>query len=355
MNKIIKKIKSFVLIFSIIVTSLCTTGCNQNQKTISRTDFYFDTVITITLYDSKESYIEECFQLCDKYEKMFSKTIPDSEISRINANSKTGNYTTVSDETLELIQYGLKYSELSNGKFDITVGNLTTLWDFEKASNESSLPSEELLQNTVKNIGYTQIDIKGNDVLLTNPDISIDVGGIAKGYIADKLKQYLYENNIKKGIINLGGNILLLGTKTDGSNYNIGIQRPFDTEGQTIAIVNANDKSIVTSGVYERYFYIDDHLYHHILDTKTGYPIKNNILSVTILSDKSVDGDGLSTSLFALGIEDGLNLIETIPGTEAIFIDTDYKFHLSSGLDKKDTKITFKKSELMFHESTSET
>lgn len=344
MNKIMKKSKFFVLIFSIIITSLCTTGCNKSSKPISRTDFYFDTVITITLYGSKQAYIDECFKLCDKYERMFSKTIPDSEISLINTNSKAGKYTTVSDETLELIQYGLKYSELSNGKFDITVGNLTALWNFTETSNETALPNDELLQTTVKNIGYTQIDIKGNDVLLKNPNISIDVGGIAKGYIADKLKQYLYENNIKKGMINLGGNILLLGTKTDGSNYNIGIQRPFDTEGQTIAIVNANDKSIVTSGVYERYFYKDESLYHHILDTETGYPIKNNILSVTILSDKSVDGDGLSTSLFALGIEDGLNLIETIPDTEAIFIDTDYKFHLSSGLDKKDTKITIKES-----------
>lgn len=344
MNSNIIKIKSFALICCILITSLGITGCNGNTEPISRTGFYFDTVITITLYGSKETYIDECFKLCNKYERMFSKTIADSEISQINANSKSGKYTTVSDETLELIQYGLKYCGLSDGRFDITIGNLTNLWNFTEDTNEPVIPDEEAVQNAVKSVGYTQIDIKGNDVLLMNPNISIDVGGIAKGYIADKLKQYLYENNIKKGMINLGGNILLLGTKTDGSNYNIGIQRPFDTEGQTIAIVNANDKSIVTSGVYERYFYKDEVLYHHILDTKTGYPVKNNILSVTIISDKSVDGDGLSTTLFALGIEDGLNLIETIPDAEAVFIDKDYKFHLSSGLDKKDTKITVKES-----------
>lgn len=342
MKNAIRKCKNFFLICCIFFTSINLTGCKEKITPISKTDFYFDTVITITLYGAEEKYIDECFKLCDRYEKMFSRTIADSEISLINTNSKNGNYTKVSDDTLELINYALKYSELSNGQFDITIGALTGLWDFSEDTDNHSVPTEENIENAVKNIGYAQVDIKGNDILLTNPNASIDIGGIAKGYIADKLKEYLLTNGIEKGIINLGGNILLLGTKTDGSNYNIGIQRPFDSEGKTIAIVNTKDKSIVTSGVYERYFYKDDVLYHHILNTKTGYPIENNVLSVTVISDKSVDGDGLSTSLFALGIDEGLKMVENIADTEAIFIDSDYKIHLSSGLTIKDSTITLK-------------
>lgn len=342
MKNLINISRKFIIIFCIFITSLNITGCNENTAPISKTDFYFDTVITITLYGSEEKYIDECFKLCDKYEKMFSRTIDESEISLINNNSKNGKYTTVSDETLELIRYGLEYSRLSGGRFDISIGKLTSQWDFTEDTDNHLIPDENELKKAVENIGYNQIDIKGNDVLITNPDTFIDTGGIAKGYIADRLKEYLLKNDIKKGIINLGGNVLLLGTKTDGTNYNIGIQRPFGSEGETIAIVNAKDKSIVTSGIYERYFYKDDILYHHILDTKTGYPIKNDILSVTIISDKSVDGDGLSTSLFALGMEEGLQLIETIPDTETIYIDNEYNLHLSSGLEMKDKTITIK-------------
>ena len=342
MNNAISKRKKIFLICCIFITSINLTGCKEKNTPISKTDFYFDTVITITLYGSEEKYIDECFKLCDRYERMFSKTITESEISLINNNSKNGIYTTVSDETLELINYALEYSRLSKGQFDITIGNLTSLWDFSEDTDNHSVPAEENIENAVKNIGYDQIDIKGNDILLTNPDAAIDIGGIAKGYIADKLKEYLLKNGIEHGIINLGGNILLLGTKADGSNYNIGIQRPFDSEGKTIAIVSTTDKSIVTSGTYERYFYQDNRLYHHILNPKTGYPIENNILSVTVISDKSVDGDGLSTSLFALGIDEGLEMIENIAGTEAIFIDTDYNIHLSSGLTIKDSTIILK-------------
>lgn len=342
MKNSIRKSKKIFIIFCLFYTFISLTGCKENNTPISKTNFYFDTVITITLYGSEEKYIDECFKICDRYEKMFSRTIADSEISLINTNSKNGNYTTVSDETLEVINYALKYSELSNGLFDITIGALTSLWDFSKDRDNHAVPTEETIENVIKNIGYAQVDIKGNDILLTNPNASIDIGGIAKGYIADKLKEYLLMNNIKKGIINLGGNILLLGTKTDGSNYNIGIQRPFDSEGKTIAIVNTKDKSIVTSGVYERYFYKDDVLYHHILNPETGYPIENSLLSVTVISDNSVDGDGLSTTLFALGIDEGLEMIETIKDAEAIFIDSDYKIHLSSGLKMQDSVITLK-------------
>ena len=326
-----KKAICLFYIAIMLLSSICFTGCTDKKATITKTDFYFDTVVTITLYNASEKNINECFSLCEKYEKLFSRTDENSEISQINQNSKNGIYTTVSDETLELIEYGIEYSRLSNGRFDITIGNLTSLWDFTEQTDKK-LPKEADIQAAVSNLGFSQIDIQGNEVLLTNPDISLDVGGIAKGYIADKLKEYLLSQNVKKGILNLGGNVLLIGTKTDGSNYNIGIQKPFDEDGLVIAVVNASDKSIVTSGVYERYFYLEDTLYHHILDTSTGYPVSNNLLSVTIISDNSIDGDGLSTGIFSLGMQEGIKLIESLPDVEAVFVDSEQNIHLTSGL-----------------------
>lgn len=334
--------KKFIPFFLFVICSVIMCIClrylvinNSKNKTVSKTAFYFDTAITITIYDENEILIDKCFEICDKYEKLFSKTIPESEISQINHNSQSGAVTTVSDETLELIEYGLKYSSISNGVFDITVGKLTSLWNFENNSN-GILPKENDIENAVSNIGYEQVQINNNDILLTNPQMAIDVGGIAKGYIADKLKKYLISKGVKSGIINLGGNILLIGTKPDTSNYNIGIQRPFGAEGETSIIINDNDISIVTSGIYERYFYNDNIIYHHILDTKTGYPIQNNLYSVTIISEYSVDGDALSTTAFALGLKKGKDLIESIDNVEAVFIDSNEQISVTSGLTVTD-------------------
>lgn len=322
------------ILTGIVLLFLCTlslTGCFHSNKTISKTGFYFDTVITITLYNGDEQAIDKCFEMCEQYEKQFSKTISDSEISQINENSKNGIPTTVSDETIELIQYGLKYSKMSDGAFDITIGALSSLWNFED-NQEGILPDDKEIKTAVSNLGYEQIQINNNEVLITNPNVSIDLGGIAKGYIADKLKEYLSKKGVKNGIINLGGNVLLIGSKPDSSNYNIGIQRPFGSEGDTCVIVNDKDISIVTSGIYERYFYNNNILYHHILDTNTGYPINNNLYSVTIISDTSIEGDGLSTLTFALGLEEGKKFIEEIENVEAIFVDSNETITVTSGL-----------------------
>lgn len=317
---------------------------DNKNKTISKTGFYFDTVITITIYNGDEKLLDNCFKMCEKYENLFSSTIPDSDISKINNNSKNGIATTVSDETLELINDGLKYCQLSEGAFDITIGSLSSIWNFTD-NYEGILPSSQDIRNAISSIDYKQIYINNNDILLTNPDASIDTGGIAKGYIADRLKEYLTKNGVKSGIINLGGNVLLIGSKPDKSNYNIGVQRPFGDEGDSILIINDHDISIVTSGIYERYFYKDNIVYHHILDTKTGYPIENNLYSVTIISDKSVDGDALSTCAFALGLDAGMEFIENLENVEAIFIDNNENIFVTSGL-VKDENIIKRKSKI---------
>ncbi len=330
-----KAICTFLTIF--ILTSLVSCDSKNDNKAVSKTDFYFDTVITITLYENKPELIDKCFDICNDYENMLSKTIEESDVSKIN--QANGKPVAVHSDTIELINKSLYYSKLSHGSFDITIGAVSSLWDF--TSDTPVIPNNASIQSALEKVDYNNIIIKDDTVSLSCDGASIDLGGIAKGFVADKLKEFLIDNGITNGIIDLGGNILLIGSKPDSSNYNIGIREPFSDTNGNIAVVRASDKSIVSSGNYERYFYDENgRLYHHILDTSTGYPIDNSLNGVTIISDSSVDGDALSTTCYSLGLDEGLKFIENNDNVEAVFIDKDNQLTLSSGLSINDNIIT---------------
>ncbi len=327
---------SLLLILCMLSASLSGCSLPSSEQTISKSGFYFNTVIQITLYKSSyESLLEDCFSLADTYESYFSNTVSDSDIS--NINNADGAFVEVHDETIELLKKGIYYGDLSDGNFDITIGKLSDLWNFSTYAlldevPESAVPTDDEIQEALKTVDYKGVTIDGNKVALSNPDSKLDLGGIAKGFIADKMKAYLEENGVESGMINLGGNVLTLGKKADGSSYTIGIQKPFSEDGEAIASVEVADKTVVSSGVYERYYEIGDKFYHHILNPHTGYPYDNHLLGVTIICDDSVDGDGLSTTCFTLGLEDGMALIESLDDVEAIFITDDYELHTSSGM-----------------------
>lgn len=309
------------LLVLLIIMTLC--GCHlPANEPISKSGFYFDTMIQITLYDSKDySLIDSCFSYCEEFENLVSRTVETSDISRIN--HAAGAPVKVSDTTIELLKTAIYYGDLTNGAFDITVAPLTTLWDFK--NNPGEVPNADDIVSALSHVNYKTISIDGNTVTMADPLASIDLGGIAKGYMADRLKSYLKSEGVKSALINLGGNILTIGSKSDDSPFRIGIQKPFDEKNATITSVLASDSSVVTSGSYERYFKANNQIYHHILDTKTGYPCDNNLASVTILSNESLTGDILSTACFALGTEDGMKLIHSLDDIEAIFITMDYK------------------------------
>lgn len=325
-----KKIINTIVMISALAVMLC--GCQKSEnKKISKQGFYFDTIIQITLYGTDdEQYINDCFDIADRYEKMLSNTIDDSDISRIN-KAAGEQAVCVSDETVSLIQKGIEYGRLSGGKFDITIGELSNLWNFpEIAENSKSddneadssvIPSDEKIDEYLGHVNYNKIKIDGNNVMITDEKTQIDLGGIAKGYIADKMKEYLKSKKVTSGIINLGGNVLTIGSKSGGSDYTVGIQKPFDRSGTSIATIKIDDRSVVTSGIYERYYRVDGKIYHHILDTQTGYPVENDLYSVTIISDSSCDGDALSTTCFALGKDKAEEFIKSMDGVEAIFVD----------------------------------
>lgn len=297
---------------------------------ITKSDFLLNTFVTVTIYDSQdEALLEGSMELCREYEGLLSKTVESSEISAINNRGAETDRVAVSDATAELIAEGLEFSKLSDGAFDITIEPVSSLWDF--TSGQALIPDQEELAKAVEQVDYRKVSVDGNQVVLDSPGTRIELGAIAKGYIADRIKEYLMGEGVESAIINLGGNVLCIGEKTDGSAFKIGLQKPFKDRNETIAVLNIRDQSVVTSGVYERHFEKDGVNYHHILNPEDGYPYDNGLLSVTIVSSQSVDGDGLSTTCFSLGLEKGMALVDSMPDVYGYFITEDYEVHYSEG------------------------
>ena len=367
MKKVFKKkfARKAVLALLIIALIIPQSACKSNGQNadanqgISKTGFFLDTVCSITIYGladedgrladmsyeelEKECYliITDAFKLCSQYENMLSKTIETSDIARIN--NAGGKAVTVSDETIEVLKKGMEFGRLSGGAFDITIGKVTDLWDFhdnaETGHEGGIVPSEEALEEAISHVNYENIKIEGNSVTLTDSETEINLGGIAKGYIADKAAGYLKERGVVSAIVDLGGNIVAIGGKTpqlvvtagDGTeekaeaDFKIGINDPLSTSGSLLELIPCKNKTVVTSGTYERYFEKDGVKYHHILDVNTGYPVDTDVLSVTIIAGRgySAECDGLSTTCLALGMDKGMELVKSLDGFEAVFVDTE--------------------------------
>ena len=295
----------------------------------TRVGFYLDTVITLTAYTDHPELLEKALETCGTYEKMLSRTIEGSDVWKINhADGKT---VTVSPETAEILRTAVQVSELSGGVFDITVAPASTLWNF--TSGEQKIPAEEELAAAAEKIDWRKLRVEGNDVTLPE-GMMIDLGGIAKGYIADAVKNELKGEGIRSAVLSFGGNIVTIGLKPDGSPWKVGIQDIDEPTGKTMMVSLNYGGSTVTSGIYERGFTVDGVTYHHILSSETGWPIQNELASVTIFSDSSMLGDALSTAVFALGTEKGARLIESLDGVEALFIARDRAASGTSGIGK---------------------
>lgn len=291
-------------------------GCAAAEpKKQTDVGFYLDTVITLTAYVDDEQVLKDAMKECERYEKLLSRTIEGSDVWRINHAG--GEPVTVSEDTIAIIETARKISELSGGMFDITIAPASTLWDF--TSGVAVLPDAEALADAAARVDYTRVVADGNTVTLP-AGMMIDLGGIAKGYIADAVKNWLIERGVMSAVLSFGGNIVCIGTKPDGSLWKVGIQDIDRPTGEYMLVTTNAGGSTVTSGIYERGFDYDGTYYHHILDPKTGWPVQNELASVTIISDSSMWGDALATAAFALGTEKGTALIESIDGVEAVFI-----------------------------------
>ncbi|AGI38826.1 hypothetical protein CSTERTH_03600 [Thermoclostridium stercorarium subsp. thermolacticum DSM 2910] len=326
-----------VCLLLICFVFLTFTACSQ-AKPLKESRFLLDTLVEITIYNkNSQDVMSELFDKIQAFENKFSKYAEDSEISQINNNA--GTYVNVSEDTFELIEQSLYFSEISDGLFDISIGPLVDLWGINQENPR--VPTQREIDLAKEKIGYRNISLNRENMSVSVAEgMSLDTGAIAKGFITDRLVSVLRERKIESALLNLGGNLYLYGTKPDGSDWTIGIRDPFGLQGDYMATVSLKDTSIVTSGIYERYFEADGKRYHHILNPKTGYPEDNELASVSIISPSSTMCDGLSTTCFLLGLGKGMELIESLENAEAIMITRDKKVYLSSGL--KNGKIPFK-------------
>ena len=322
---------SILLIFSLTILS----GCSKDNKVtepLSKTELLMGTVVTVTLYDSNdEGILDKVFTKVKELESTLSINENGTLVDKINESAGI-EPVKVDYDTYTVIKKGLEYAKLSNGLFDISVGPIVKLWNI--GLPEAKVPTEEEIDSRIPLVGYSDVELNDeeNTVFLKRQGMMIDLGGVAKGYTADVISDILTEEGVKSAIIDLGGNIFAHGLKVDGSTWRIGIQNPFSDRGDIIGTITVKNKSIVTSGIYERYIEKDGIKYHHILSPKTGYPYENEIAGITIISDKSSDGDALSTSVFAMGVEEGMKFVNTQEGIDAIFVTKDNKIYITDGI-----------------------
>lgn len=298
----------------------------------SKSGYFLGTFINIKLYgDSSDKIFENVFEILKEIESKMSVNIDNSEVAIINKNAGKSKVM-VSPDTFYVIEKGKYYSNLSKGHFDVSIGSLVKLWGI--GSDSAKVPEAAEIEKCKSMINYMDISLDNvnRTVMLKNQGMIIDLGGIAKGYAADKITQYLVSEGIQNAIINLGGNVYVLGANPDGKDWSVGIQNPFEPRGQYLGIVHIKNKSVVTSGIYERYFEKDGKRYHHILNPFSGYPVENSLVSTTIISDRSIDGDALSTTVFTLGLTEGMKLIESLDNIDAIFITNENKVYMTSGI-----------------------
>lgn len=327
--KLILLITIFITVLILILALIF----KNNKKTTATKNFYsLGTIISLKAFGKNaEIAIEEAMQKLNDIDDAMSAFKPDSEISKINMNSGK-DFQVVSTGTYSLVKKAVKYSELLDGTFDPTIRPLVTLWNI--GTNNEKIPSKSEIDKKRELVNFKDIlfDNNNTSIKLSKPNQAIDVGGIAKGFAADEVKNIFLKHHVNSGIIDLGGNIFALGNKDDGSAWKVGIQDPFKSRGEFIGILNVKNKSVVTSGNYERYFKKDGKVFHHIIDPKTGYPSESEIISATIISDESIDGDGLSTGIYIMGLSKSMKLIESIKGVDAIFITKDKQVFVTSGI-----------------------
>lgn len=317
-------------------------SCQKTQS--SRTEVALGTVCTISLFENaSDKLYDRIFEKIKQIENLMSTSIPNSEISKINQNAGI-KFVKISQDTFNVLSCAKEIAKLSDGAFEPTIGNLVELWNINAIINDETgailpqIPSQKEIENALSKTDFTKLilDEKNQTAFLTQSGMKLDVGGIAKGYATDCIVSILKEEKISSALIDLGGNIYAYGYKNQKEKtlWRIGIKNPLDPTGSPIEIIQCENSSIVTSGVYERYFEYEGKIYHHLLSAKTGFPENNDLLSVSIICNNSMLCDALSTACFILGKEKGSDLIKKINEENSISIPHDfiqYVFVLEDG------------------------
>lgn len=301
----------------------------------SKQYYIFDTVVNIKLYDDPKAdeHLDHIGEMLKTLDEELSRTLETSQLYKVNQEAGK-QAVEVSEETMEVLERSIDYAKATDGLFDPTVGGLVDLWDI--GHEGAHVPAPEDLQRVLSLVGYQDVvvDDAKRTVFLKRPGMILDLGGIGKGYAADEIAAYLRGEGVKSALIDLGGSsIIVVGSKPNGDSWNVGLQDPDSSRGITVGTIRLKDQVINTSGVYERYFIEDGVMYHHILDPRTGAPAQNELKSVTILTDNATDADALSTVVYVMGLEKGMEFVENYnEETQAMFITKDDKIYVTSGL-----------------------
>ena len=301
----------------------------ETPRRVSGFGLYFDTAVTVTLYEPEDGLLDDIWAACARYEQLLSKTVAGSDVDRINRAG--GERVQVDPETWDILQRAGEISRVSGGAFSVSIAPLTALWDFTGGTER--VPTEEERLEALPLVNDAAI-VLGEDGTVTLPaGMSIDLGGIAKGYIADRIAA-MCRTRCQGAVISLGGNTYVTGEKPDGSAYRVGVQDPQDGRGAAVAVLSLRDGSVVTSGIYERCFEKDGVWYHHILDPETGSSAMTDLASATVVTESSMTADAVATACIVLGSEDALRLLGEL-GLDGLLIGRDGTLWQTEGFGDK--------------------
>jgi len=311
------KRKIICCVLVLVLLSGCAPSVNE------RTVLAMDTVMNLSVYGDKE-LLDGAVNIITTLEDEFSVTKENSDICKINTY---GSYN-VSDDTLDILKQALDICDRTGGVLDISIFPVVSAWGF---TNENyRIPEKEELDWLLSNVDYSNIQVDGSNVSIID-NMKIDLGSVAKGYTSNRIIQYWKDNGVESALINLGGNVHALGSKPDGSNWNIAIADPKNSESR-IGIISISNKAVITSGGYERFFEKDGQTYWHIIDPSTGAPAKSGLISVTIVGENGLLCDALSTSLFVMGLDKATEFWRDSSDFEAIFVTEDGQIYVTEGL-----------------------
>jgi thiamine biosynthesis lipoprotein len=318
---------------SAFVFLLAAGTCVGLETPLSRTDFIFWTTCTVTLYDhAEQANLDAAFDRMREIHNRLSVDVPESELDAVSAAAgRTPVHVT--DDVFFVIKKALRLSALSDGLFDPTVGPLMKAWKMNTEGGRIPAPADIARARSLVNWRDVVMDESAKTIYVRRPGMSLDAGAVLKGYAADETVRVLASRGVKSAMIDFGGDIFAMGSKADGSPWRIGIQNPENERGTPFGIVGVVGKSVVTSGVYEHFFIQNGKRYHHIMDTRTGYPVDNGLVSVTVISSSSIDADGIGLTLFCLGPSRGLTLAHTL-GVDMIMVSADHKLYATDNMKK---------------------
>ena len=316
----------------VIIICILFCGCQIKNDMAEIQMFAMDTFIDLKAQgENGEKALLEAEKEINRLEKLFSPTIEQSEIFAINQYAAKQTVT-VSKDTFDLIEKAKEYCNITEGAFDITIAPVVKAWGCTEEVKR--VPSDEEIQQKLQLVDNNKlhIDKQNSTVYLENENMSIDLGGIAKGYASNKVNEILKKNGVSSAVISLGGNVSVTGKRPDGTKWRIAVQDPMNSEGY-VGILNVEDTSVITSGVYQRFFEQNGKKYHHIIDTKTGKPTQNGLLSVTIVCDNGAMADALSTSVMVAGLQKGSELWRKLDNFGMIVITDSNEMYISEDIE----------------------